>query len=45
MTQEQAAAPACRLYLLSPERLEHPAICADDLRAALDGIEAAALAA
>ena len=45
MTQEQAAAPACRLYLISPERLEHPAIFADDLRAALDGIEAAALAA
>ena len=42
MTQEQAAAPACRLYLISPERLEHPAIFADDLRAALDGGDVAA---
>jgi len=32
----------CRLYLISPERLEHPAIFADDLRAALDGGDVAA---
>ncbi|MBM3649430.1 MAG: thiamine phosphate synthase, partial [Alphaproteobacteria bacterium] len=37
------AAPGCRLYLISPERIEHPAIFADDLRAALDGGDVAAL--
>ncbi|MDP1965362.1 MAG: thiamine phosphate synthase [Reyranella sp.] len=31
-----------RLYLISPERLEHPSIFADDLRAALDGGDVAA---
>ncbi|MDP3158666.1 MAG: thiamine phosphate synthase [Reyranella sp.] len=31
-----------RLYLISPERLEHPAIFADDLRAALNGGDVAA---
>ncbi len=31
-----------RLYLISPERIEHPAIFADDLRAALDGGDVAA---
>ena len=34
--------PSTRLYLISPERLEHPAIFADDLRAALDGGDVAA---
>jgi len=32
----------CRLYLISPERLDHPVIFADDLRAALDGGDVAA---
>ena len=32
----------CRLYLISPERLEHPSIFASDLRAALDGGDVAA---
>lgn len=32
----------CRLYLVSPERIDHPAIFADDLRAALDGGDVAA---
>ena len=36
------AAESCRLYLISPERLEHPAIFADELRAALDGGDVAA---
>lgn len=31
-----------RLYLISPERLEHPSIFADELRAALDGGDVAA---
>ncbi len=31
-----------RLYLISPERLEHPSIFADDLRAALGGGDVAA---
>lgn len=31
-----------RLYLVSPQRIEHPAIFADDLRAALDGGDVAA---
>jgi thiamine-phosphate pyrophosphorylase len=34
--------PSCRLYLISPERLDHPAIFADELRAALDGGDVAA---
>ena len=34
--------PACRLYLISPERIEHPAIFADELRAALDEGDVAA---
>ena len=33
---------ATRLYLISPERLEHPSIFADELRAALDGGDVAA---
>jgi thiamine-phosphate pyrophosphorylase len=33
---------ATRLYLISPERLEHPSIFADNLRAALDGGDVAA---
>ncbi len=33
---------ACRLYLISPERLDHPAIFADELRAALSGGDVAA---
>jgi len=33
---------SCRLYLISPERMEHPAIFADDLRAALNGGDVAA---
>jgi thiamine-phosphate pyrophosphorylase len=37
-----AAAQSCRLYLISPDRIEHPAIFADDLRAALDGGDVAA---
>ena len=32
----------CRLYLISPERLSHPAIFAAELRAALDGGDVAA---
>lgn len=31
-----------RLYLISPERLDHPALFADELRAALDGGDVAA---
>jgi thiamine-phosphate pyrophosphorylase len=33
---------ACRLYLISPERIEHPSIFADGLRAALAGGDVAA---
>ncbi len=36
------AAESCRLYLISPERIEHPALFASDLRAALDGGDVAA---
>lgn len=36
------AAESCRLYLISPERIEHPALFANDLRAALDGGDVAA---
>jgi thiamine-phosphate pyrophosphorylase len=32
----------CRLYLISPQRMDHPAIFADELRAALDGGDVAA---
>ena len=32
----------CRLYLISPERIDHPGIFADELRAALDGGDVAA---
>jgi thiamine-phosphate pyrophosphorylase len=35
-------AASCRLYLISPERIEHPSIFAADLRAALDGGDVAA---
>ena len=34
--------PTTRLYLISPEHLEHPAIFADELRAACDGGDVAA---
>ena len=34
--------PSTRLYLISPERIEHPSIFADELRAALDGGDVAA---
>ena len=34
--------PATRLYLISPQRLDHPTIFADSLRAALDGGDVAA---
>jgi thiamine-phosphate pyrophosphorylase len=33
---------ACRLYLISPERIDHPALFADELRAAFDGGDVAA---
>jgi thiamine-phosphate pyrophosphorylase len=36
------AETSCRLYLISPERIEHPSIFATDLRAALDGGDVAA---
>ncbi len=32
----------CRLYLISPERIDHPPIFADELRAALEGGDVAA---
>lgn len=32
----------CRLYLISPERIEHPSVFAEELRAALDGGDVAA---
>jgi thiamine-phosphate pyrophosphorylase len=32
----------CRLYLISPQRIDHPSIFAADLRAALDGGDVAA---
>ena len=41
LSNEQTA-PSCRLYLISPERIEHPAIFAAELRAALDGGDVAA---
>src|SRR3954466_6269472 len=36
------AAESCRLYLISPEKMDHPAIFADELRAALNGGDVAA---
>ena len=42
LVSNNLSAPACRLYLISPERIEHPAIFADELRAALDGGDVAA---
>src|SRR5215467_2498522 len=42
MTSASSAPCSCRLYLISPERIEHPAIFAADLRAALDGGDVAA---
>jgi thiamine-phosphate pyrophosphorylase len=45
LTSQDASPPAaqnCRLYLISPERIEHPVIFADELRAALDGGDVAA---
>ena len=33
---------SCRLYLISPERMDHPTIFASELRAALDGGDVAA---
>jgi len=41
-SEQRGAATHCRLYLISPERIEQPAIFADDLRAALDGGDVAA---
>jgi thiamine-phosphate pyrophosphorylase len=41
-SEQQGTATHCRLYLISPERMEHPAIFADELRAALDGGDVAA---
>lgn len=41
-SEPQGTATDCRLYLISPERIEHPTIFADDLRAALDGGDVAA---
>lgn len=35
-------AQSCRLYLISPDRIDHPSIFADDLRSALDGGDVAA---
>src|SRR5262249_60158517 len=37
-----ASLPHCRLYLISPERIDPPAIFAADLRAAFDGGDVAA---
>src|SRR5258708_25397335 len=42
MPTANTAAPSCRLYLISPERIEHPSIFADELRAALRGGDVAA---
>jgi thiamine-phosphate pyrophosphorylase len=42
MNSNDQTSPSCRLYLISPEGIEHPAIFADDLRAALDGGDVAA---
>src|SRR5262245_25945612 len=42
MSSSQSVSSNCRLYLISPERIDHPAIFADDLRAALDGGDVAA---
>ncbi len=42
MTDSVPAAPSCRLYLISPERIDHPALFADELRAALAGGDVAA---
>jgi len=42
MSSNDQTSPSCRLYLISPEGIEHPAIFADDLRAALDGGDVAA---
>ena len=36
------AAESCRLYLISPEKMEHPSIFAEELRAALRGGDVAA---
>ena len=41
-SEQPSAATHCRLYLISPERIEHPSIFADELRAALDGGDVAA---
>ena len=37
-----SSVPGCRLYLISPERIDHPASFADQLRAGLDGGDVAA---
>ena len=42
MSSRQSISSTCRLYLISPERIGHPAIFADDLRSALDGGDVAA---
>ena len=41
-SEQRGTATHCRLYLISPEHIEHPTIFADDLRAALDGGDVAA---
>lgn len=42
MTERLPEASSCRLYLISPERIDHPALFADELRAALAGGDVAA---
>ncbi|MBV8408523.1 MAG: thiamine phosphate synthase [Alphaproteobacteria bacterium] len=42
MTSDRTEPAACRLYLISPERIEHPTLFAEELRAALDGGDVAA---
>jgi len=41
-SEQPGATTRCRLYLISPERIEHPTIFADELRAALAGGDVAA---
>jgi thiamine-phosphate pyrophosphorylase len=42
LKQTVPAAESCRLYLVSPQRIDHPRIFAGELRAALDGGDVAA---
>lgn len=41
-TTRKSGLPVTRLYLISPARIEHPSIFADELRGALDGGDVAA---